>query len=338
MNDIATRRGRTTDAEMTTKRIAQWIVAIGLALGAAGSADAQSYPTRVIKLIVPVAAGGPLDTLARLTGEKISAKLGQPVIVENRAGGGTSIGARIVATAEPDGYTLLWASSATLAILPALYTKLDFDPKSFVPVALVAKLPHVLVVPAQLPVKTAQELAAYAKAHSGQVNYGASLGTPPHLMGAMFAKMSGADLTFIPYKGGAPTLTDLLGGQTQFTFDALITLLPLIQEGKLRALAVTSETRWPGLPDVPTMAEAGFPHFPGDSWNGVAAPAGTPAAIVNKLNATINEGMGTADVKETMTKLVAVPSLGSPQDFAAWIAAQAPVWAEVVKVAGARIE
>jgi tripartite-type tricarboxylate transporter receptor subunit TctC len=323
---------------VSNSAIVRSIVAIGLALGAVGSAAAQSYPSKPIKLIVPVAAGGPLDTLARLASDKISAKLGQPVIVENRAGAGTSIGARIVATAEPDGYTLLWASSATLAILPALYTKLDFDPKTFVPVALVAKLPHVLVVPPEMPAKTVQELAAYAKAHPGQLNYGASLGTPPHLMGAMFAKMSGADLTFIPYKGAAPSITDLLGGQTQLTFDALMTLMPLIQEGKLRALAITSPTRWPGLPDVPTMAEAGFPGFPGDSWNGVVAPAGTPAAIVNKLNAAINEGMGTADVKETMTKLVAVPSLGSPRDFAAWIASQSPIWAEMVKVAGARID
>jgi len=318
--------------------IVRSIVAIGLALGVAGSAAAQSYPARPIKLIVPVAAGGPLDTLARLAGDKISAKLGQPVVVENRAGGGTSIGARIVATAEPDGYTLLWASSATLAILPVLYTKLDFDPKAFVPVALVARLPHVLVVPPAVPANTVQELAAYAKAHPGQLNYGASLGTPPHLMGAMFAKMSGTDLAFIPYKGGAPSLTDLLGGQTQLTFDALMTLMPLIQEGKLRALAITSPTRWPGLADVPTMAEAGFPGFPGDSWNGVVAPAGTPAAIVDKLNAAINEGMGTADVKETMNKLVAVPSLGSPRDFADWIASQSPIWAETVKVAGARID
>jgi len=299
---------------------------------------ADNYPTRPIKLIVPVAAGGPLDTLARITASKISAKLGEPVVVENRAGGGTSIGARVVATANPDGYTLLWASTATLAILPALYTNLDFDPRAFTPVALVAKLPHVLVVPQAVPARTVQELAAYARAHPGQLNYGASLGTPPHLMGAAFAKLSGVDLTFIPYKGSAPTVTDLLGGQTQFTFDALITLLPLIEEGKLRALAVTSTTRWPGLPDVPTMRDAGYPDFPGDAWNGVVAPFGTPAATVNQLNAAINEAMGTAEVREAMIKLVAVPSLGSPQEFGAWIAAQAPIWAEIVKATGARID
>ncbi len=313
-------------------------MAIALLLGAAAPAASQPYPSKPIKLIVPVAAGGPLDTLARLAADKISGKLGQPVIVENRAGAGTSIGAKAVANAEPDGYTLLWASSATLGILPALYTRLDFDPRAFVPVVLVATLPHVLVVPATSPAKTAQELAAYAKAHPGQLNYGASLGTPPHLMGAMFAKMSGAELTFIPYKGAAPSITDLLGGQTQLTFDALTTLMPLIQEGKLRALGITSPSRWPGLPDVPTMAEAGFSGFPGDSWNGVVAPAGTPAAIVNKLNAALNEGLGTAEVKDMMTKLVAVPRLGSPQDFAAWIAAQAPIWAEMVKVAGAHVD
>ncbi len=310
----------------------------GLAVAAARPAAAQAYPSRVIKLIVPVAAGGPLDTLARITAEKMSIKLGQPVIVENRAGGGTSIGARSVFVSPPDGYTLLWASAATLCILPALYTHLDFDPKGFEPVALVAMMPHFLVISAQIPAKTPQEFAAYARAHPGKLNYGAALGTNMHLMSAAFAKMANADITFIPYKGAAPTITDLLGGHTHFTVETMMVLQSLIDNGKLRALGVSSQTRWPGMPDVPTMTEAGFAGFPGDSFNGVVAPPGTPAAIIETLNAAINEGLNTPDVKAVMTKLVVVPRFGSPADFAALIADQRPIYADLVKNAGAKIE
>jgi tripartite-type tricarboxylate transporter receptor subunit TctC len=323
---------------MRIRTIAGAIFGFILVLAMAGAAVAQSYPARPIRLIVPVAAGGPLDTLARLTADKMSARLGQPVVVENRAGGGTSIGARAVAMAEPDGYTLLWASSATLCVLPVLYTRLDFDPKKFVPVAQVAMLPHFLIVAAAVPARTAQELAAHARANPGKLNYGAPLGTTAHLMAATFARMSKADITFIPYKGAAPTLTDLLGGQTQLTVETLTVLQSLVQEGKLRALGVSSRSRWPGLPDVPTMAEAGFAGFPGDSFNGVVAPPGTPAAIVQKLNAAINAGLDTPEIKATMTKLVVVPRLGTPQDFAKLIAEQQPIYAEMVKTAGARID
>jgi tripartite-type tricarboxylate transporter receptor subunit TctC len=323
---------------MNTSTLVRALAAIAFAVGVAGSAAAQTYPTRPIKIIVPVAAGGPLDTMARLTADKMSSKLGQPVIVENRAGGGTSIGARAVATAEPDGYTLLWASSATLCVLPVLYSKLDFDPTKFVPVAMVALMPHFLVVASSVPAKTPQELAAYARANPGKLNYGAPLGTSSHLMAATFAKMANADITFIPYKGASPTLTDLLGGQTHLTVETLMVLQSLIEEGKLRALGVSSKTRWPGLPDVPTMIEAGFPGFPGDSFNGIVAPAGTPAAIVDRLNKVINEGLDTPAVKATMTKLVVVPRFGTPKDFADYIAEQRPVAAEMVKTAGAKID
>jgi tripartite-type tricarboxylate transporter receptor subunit TctC len=331
-------RGAKTEHQVKTSIILRAIVAIGLVLGAAGAAAAQTYPNRPIRLIVPVAAGGPLDTLARITADKMTAKLGQPVIVENRAGAGMTIGARTVALAEPDGYTLLWASSSALCVLPVLYTRLDFDPKAFVPVALVATLPHFLVVASQVPAKTPQELAAYARANPGKLNYGAPLGTSAHLMAAFFAKMANADITFIPYKGAAPTLTDLLGGQTHLTVETLMVFQSLIEEGKLRALGVSSQTRWPDLPAVPTMTEAGFPGFPGDSFNGIVAPPGTPAAIVDKLNAAVNEGMGTPEVKASMTKLIVHQRLGTPREFADLIAAQRPISAEMVKVAGARID
>ena len=336
---VATERlPATGEHPLIIRTVARALVALGLVLAAVGAAAAQPFPTKPIRLIVPVAAGGPLDTLARLTADKMSAKLGQPVIVENRPGGGMSIGARAVAFAEPDGYTLLWASSSTLCVLPLLYARLDFDPAAFVPVAEIATLPHFLVVAARIPARTAQDFAAYARQNPGKLNYGASLGTSSHLMGAAFARMSGADITFVPYKGAAPTITDLLGGQTHFTVETLMVLKSLIDEGRLRALGVSSVTRWPGTPDVPTMAEAGFAGFPGDSFNGIVAPPGTPAVIVERLNAAVNDGMRGDDVKAKMNQLVVFPRCGSPADFAAHIAEQRPVWAEMVKTAGVRID
>ena len=314
------------------------IAALRVFLSAIHSAASQSFPDKPIKIIVPFAAGGQMDVMARLVGQKMSPALGQPTIVENRAGAGGTIGSKAVASAEPDGYTLLWASSGSLAIFPALYKNLDYDPKAFVAVALVAKLPHVFVIRPDLPAKTVKEFVAYAKANPGKLNYGASLGTPPHLMGTMFAKMGGIEMTYIPYKGAAPSITDLLGGQTHLTFDALTVLSSLISEGKLRALAITSPQRWPALPDVPTMTEAGFVGFPGDSWAGIVAPAGTPAAIVNKLNAAINESMRSPEVTATLTKISVVPSLGSPKYFADWIVTESPVLAAMVQAAGARAD
>jgi tripartite-type tricarboxylate transporter receptor subunit TctC len=321
-----------------TRRVLAAVALLAAAFAGLSSAAAQSYPDKPIKIIVPFASGGPMDTMARLVGQKLSANLGQPVIVENRAGAGGTIGSKAVATADPDGYTLLWASSGTLAIAPALYKNLDYDPKAFVPVALLSKLPHAFVVTPGVPANTVQEFVAYATANPGKLNYGASLGTPPHLMGAMFTKMSGTDIQFIPYKGAAPSIADMLGGRTQLTFDALTVLSSLIAEGKLRALAITSLRRWPGLPDVPTMTECGFAGFPTDAWQGIVAPRGTPQAVVDKLNHAINAAMGSPEVADTLFKLSAVANLGSPQDFAAWIAAESPIWAEMVRVAGARVD
>ena len=323
---------------MTARTSLLALAAAATVLAATGPAPAQNYPDKSIRLIVPFPPGGPMDVMARLVGQKMSSSLGQPVIVENRAGAGGTIGSKAVATAEPDGYTLLWGSSGTLAISPALYKNLDYDPKAFMPIALVAKLPHVFVVTPDLPAKTVQEFVAYAKANPGKLNYGASLGTPPHLMGTLFKTMSGIDIVYIPYKGAAPSITDLLGGRTQMTFDALTVLYPLIQECKLRALAVTSLQRWPALPDVPTMIESGYAGFPSDAWAGVLAPGGTPAGIVGKLNTTINEAMRSDDAKVSLDKLSAVASLGSPQDFATWIAAETPKWTELVRLAGATVE
>jgi tripartite-type tricarboxylate transporter receptor subunit TctC len=322
---------------MIDKRTFLSILAAGsLSLGLRPAA-AQTYPDRPLKLIVPFAPGGPMDTMARLVGQQLNTALGQPVIVENRAGAGGALGSKAVAIAEPDGYTLLWGSSGTLSILPELNKKLDYDPKAFVPVALVALLPHVFVVPPAVPAKTVKEFVDYAKANPGKLNFGASLGTPPHLMGALFKSLAGLDITFIPYKGAAPSISDLMGGQTHMQFDALTTLYPLIVEGKLRALAVTSAQRWPALPDVPTMIESGYASFPQNAWSGVVAPAGTPAAIVGKLNAAINGGLRTADAKASLMKFSALTQPGTPADFAKFIAEQSPKWAELVRLSGASI-
>jgi tripartite-type tricarboxylate transporter receptor subunit TctC len=323
---------------MISKRVCLTIM-LGLGVFSfAAPAAAQSFPDRPIKLIVPFAAGGPMDTMARFVGQQLHTGLGQPVVVENRAGAGGAIGSKAVVIAEPDGYTLLWGSSGTISILPALNRKLDYDPKELTPVALVSLLPHVFVVPPAVPAKTVQEFIAYAKANPGKLNFGASLGTPPHLMGALFKSLAGIDIIYIPYKGAAPSIADMLGGQTHMQFDALTTLYPLIAEGKLRALAVTSATRWPALPDVPTMIESGFPTFPQNAWSGVLAPAGTPAGVVEKLNGTINAGLRSADAQASLAKLSALTQPGSPQDFVAFIADQGPKWAELVRMSGASIE
>jgi tripartite-type tricarboxylate transporter receptor subunit TctC len=301
-------------------------------------AVAQTYPERPIRLIVPFPAGGPMDVMARLVGQQMTQRLGQTVVVENRGGAGGAIGSKAVVLAEPDGYTLLWGSSGTLAVLPALNRKLDYDSRAFVPIALVALLPQVFVVPPDVPAKTVREFIDHAKRNPGKLNFGASLGTPPHLLGALFKTVAGIDIVYIPYKGSASSLTDMLGGQTQMTFDALTTLYPVIQEGKLRPLAVTSARRWPLLPNVPTMIESGFPDFPQNAWAGVLAPPGTPAIIVQRLNGVINDGLHAPEADANLARLSALAQPGSPQDFAAFIAEQSPKWAEMVELSGATIE
>jgi tripartite-type tricarboxylate transporter receptor subunit TctC len=307
-------------------------------IAAAGSASAQAYPDHPIRLIVPFAPGGPMDVMGRLIGLQAQASLKQPVIVENRAGAGGALGSKVVATADPDGYTLLWGSSGTLSILPALNPNLDYDPKAFTPVALASLLPHVMVVPASLPVKNIAEFIAYAKANPGKLNYGASLGTPPHLLGALFQSLAAIDIVYIPYKGAANSISDMLGGTIHMQIDALTELDPLIRDGKFRALAMSTPQRWATLPDVPTFIEAGFPALTRNAWSGVLAPPRTPAAVVDKLNAAINESLGSAETKATFAKLSALSQPGSPQQFAAFIAEQSPIWAELVKSSGARID
>src|SRR5215204_996366 len=258
--------------------IGRALLAAAFAFGLASGASAQSYPEKPIRMIVPFPPGGPIDTMARLTGAQMSASLGQQVVIENRPGAGSTIGFKAAAAADPDGYTLLFGSSGSLGVAPALYPTLDVDPlKHFTTVATTSLLPHVMVVGPDVPARTVAEFVIYAKANPGKLNYGAGLGTPPHLLSTLFKTQAGLDVTYIPYKGSASSVTDLLGGQTHFTVDGMLILIPQIKAGKLRALAVARPERWPDLPNVPTFIESGFPDIIVDAWTGVVAPKGTPA-------------------------------------------------------------
>ncbi|MEO8675947.1 MAG: tripartite tricarboxylate transporter substrate binding protein [Casimicrobiaceae bacterium] len=303
-------------------------------------ASAQTYPAKPIRLVVPFPPGGATDILARDVAQKLTEAWGQQVIVDNRPGAGGNIGSELVAKAAPDGYTLEMGTVGTHAINASLYAKMPYDHvKDFAPVILVAGVPNVLVVNPALPANSVAELIAYAKANPGKLNFASSgNGTSIHLSGELFKFMAGVQMTHVPYKGSAPALQDLLGGQVQLMFDNLPPSLPQIKAGKLRALAVTSLTRAPALPDVPTMAEAGLPGFEASSWFGVLAPAGTPPAIVTKLNAEIAKWLATPEAKERLSKQGANAAGGTPEDFAKHIAAETAKWAKVVKDSGAKID
>jgi tripartite-type tricarboxylate transporter receptor subunit TctC len=324
---------------MMSKRTAfASFVALALSLVFVAAALAQSYPDKPIRLVVPFPPGGPTDFMARLIAQHLSANLGQ-IVVDNRPGAGGTIAAKAVASAEPDGYTLLYGSSATLGIAPALYKNADYDPvRSFAPIALVSSVPFVLVIATSVPANTLAEFIAYAKANPGKLNFGAAVGTPPHLVGELFKVVTGTDIVFVPYKGAAASMTDVLAGQMQMTIEAATTAVPHVQAGRVRALAVMSPERIADIPDVPTMLELGYREFPAASWTGVLAPAGTPAPIAGKINAVINAGLATPEIKASFAKFSARAKIGSPQDFAAFIAAEAPRWAALVKASGAKME
>lgn len=324
---------------MIARRIMLCAVA-ALSLCAAGGAAAQTYPDKPIKMIVPFPPGGPIDTMARLAAQHISTGLGQQTVVENRPGAGSTIGFKAAAGAPPDGYTLLFGSSGSLAVAPSLYVNAGLDPvKQFAPVASFALLPHVMVVPAeQVPARNVAEFIAYAKANAGKLNYGAGLGTPPHLLSTLFVRKAGLDITYVPYQGAAASVTDMLAGRTHFTIDGTVILMPQIRAGKFRAIGMARAQRWPELPEVPTLVEQGFPDFTIDAWTGVVAPAGTPAPIIAKLNAAINAGLNSAETKATLDRFSSIAKVGTPQEFGAFVADQAQRWGALVKLTGAKIE
>jgi tripartite-type tricarboxylate transporter receptor subunit TctC len=300
---------------------------------------AQPYPVRPIKLIVPFPAGGPPDTIARLVADRMSSRLGQTVVIDNRPGGGATVGTRAAANAEPDGYTLLFASTTSLSIGPALFKNLDYDPvKSFAPVAAVSIGSMVVAVSATVPVKTLPELVTYAKANPGKLHNGAGVASPPHIAWGLFTITTGTDIVFVPYRAMAQAMTDLVSGQIQMMIDGIGSLLPHIRDGKARAVAVTGTARSPDLPGVPTMIESGYPDYRLTFWTGVLAPAGTPPAFVGKLNAAINEGLQTPDMRESLAKFNVEPNVTSPQEFSAFLAAEARKWADVVKATNIKVE
>ena len=314
--------------------------AAAIGVGTITGARAQAaYPDKPIKMIVPFPPGGPIDTMARLAGKFITDSLGQQVIIENRPGAGSTIGSKAAAASPPDGYTLMFGSSGSLAVAPSLYVNAGIDPlKMFAPVATFALLPHVMAVPEQVPAKTVAEFVAYAKANSGQINYGAGLGTPPHLLSALFSSKAGINATYVPYQGAAQSVTDMLAGRTHYSIDGTVILMPHIKSGKLRAIAMGRSERWPEIPGVPTLTESGYPDFTIDAWTGVVAPHGTPEAILAKLNDAIGTGLKTNEAKTALDRFSSIATISTPPQFGAFMAEQIQRWGALVKLAGAKVE
>ena len=308
---------------------------------AAAPAFAQPYPNKLIRIVAPFPPGGPTDGAARLIADRLSSLFGQTVVVENRPGGaGGTVGVKSAASADPDGYTILFTPPGPLVTAPAIFRNVGYDPaKAFAPVAAVFSSPQILVVNPNVPAKSMQELVAHAKANPGKVSYASpGFSTQPHLLGEMLKLMTGADIVHVPYKGSAPVLTDLIAGQVQMYFDSASFLLPHVQSGKLRVLAVADESRLPQLPDTPTTVEAGFGKLQASYWVGVLVPAGTPAPVIERLNGAINEVMKSPAMQETLAKLVARARPGTPQDFAAFMAAESKKWTETITAANIKAD
>jgi len=315
------------------------IAAVGVAtLSLTGAAHAQAaYPNKPITIVVPFSAGGATDILARVVGQYMSRDLGQPVIVDNRAGAGGNIGTQAVARAAGDGYTLLMGTVGTHAINQSLYRKLAFDPiKDFAPITRVALVPNLLVAHPAQPFKDVRQMMAYAKANPGKVTFGSSgSGSSIHLSGELFKQMAGVDIQHVAYKGSAPAVNDLLGGHIAVMFDNMPSAIGHVKSGKLVPLAVTTPKRSPALPDVPTVAEAGLPGYEATSWFGLLAPANTPAPVLARLNASILKALADPDVKKKMLEQGAEPYGEQPAQFAAFIGSETAKWGKIVKQAGA---
>ena len=304
-----------------------------------GTCAAQIYPAKPIRFLVGFPPGGTSDILARTIGQKLAEAMGQQVVIENRPGAGGNIGAEAAAKSAPDGYTI-FMSTTSQAISVSLYSKLNYDlVKDFSPVIQAVNYTNLLVVHPSLPVKSVKEFIALAKAKPGQLNYGtAGNGTPPHMTGELFKSYTGVNLQHVPYKGGAPAIADLLGGQITVMFDNVPPLLPHVQAGKMRPLAVTSLKRISVLRDVPTLDETGLQGFDSVAWNGVQAPAGTPQEIITRLNTEILRILGMPDVRERLSSQGADPIGGTPAEFAALIGNEIRKWAKVIRDSGAKVD
>ena len=327
-----------------TRRFALGSIASAVVLGAGllggTSALAQAYPTKPVTIIVPFAAGGTTDILARIIGQALTAELGQSVVVDNRAGAGGNIGGQAAAKAAPDGHTLFMGTVGTHAINASLYKKMPFDPvKDFAPLTRVANVPNLLVANPAQPYKSVKDLIAYAKANPGKVNFGSSgNGSSIHLSGELFKSLAKVDMQHVPYKGSAPAVTDLLGNQIGIMFDNMPSAIQHVRSGKLVPLAVTTAKRSPELPSVPTIAEAGVPGYEATSWFGMFAPAGTPAPVLAKLNAAIVKVLAQPDVKKKINEQGAEVYSETPEQFTAFIQAESVKWGKVVKESGASLD
>jgi len=316
------------------------LLLVVILLCAATYATAQQYPAKPIRIVVPFPAGGIADLFARVIGQKFYEAWGQPVVVDNRPGAGGNIGAEIVAKSPADGYTLVMGSIGTHSVNVSLFSKLAFDPvRDFAPVALVMEAEGLLVLHPSVPAKSVKELIALARARPGQVAYAsAGHGTAGHLSGELFKSMAKVDMVHVPYKGNVPAITDLMAGQTSLLFATMPTVLPQVQAGRLKALAVTSSTRSPAAPELPTVAEAALPGYSVTNWIGLFAPAGSPRDIVSKLNGETIRIMQAPDIRKRLANEGAKFTAKTPEEFGAFVRSEIAKWAKVVKEAGIRVD
>jgi tripartite-type tricarboxylate transporter receptor subunit TctC len=318
------------------------LLAIGWALHGAGPVNAQAYPTKQpIKVVVPFPAGGPTDGMARIISERLGAVLGQSIVVENRGGGaGGSIGAKFVAAADPDGYTILMTPGGSLTSGPAVHKDIGYDPvKAFVPVCQLIETPLIIVVRPELPVKTLADVVTYAKANPGKLSWGSQgFGVAPHLLLEEFKQEAGVNIVHVPYRGTAPMLSGILAGEVQIAADPSTTVLPHIEAGKLKPIAIAGNVRSPKLPNVPTVVEEGFPKLQSPFWLGVVAPAGTPPDIVAKLNDAFHKALAAPETKARLDTLGAESKIGTPEDFRKMLAAELALWTGVVKAGNIKAE
>ena len=310
------------------------------ALAFAGAALAQAWPAKPIKIIVPYPPGGTSDILARAVGQKMSEAYGQPVVVENKPGATGNIGADFVAKSPPDGYTLMLADIGSLAISPSVNTSLPFDPvKDFAPVIMVAYSPHLLAAHPSVPAANVRQLVALLKAKPDSLSFAVSgIGGANHLAGIDFAQRTGIKWTYIPYKGGAQAITDVMAGHAQILFNGMLATYPAVKDGKLKVLAISSAKRFAAAPDIPTVAESGVPGFETGSWQGIVAPAGTPPEVVKKLHATVTAILATPEMNEKLTSSGAEVRPQSPEQFGAFIRDEKARWGKVVKESGAKFD
>jgi tripartite-type tricarboxylate transporter receptor subunit TctC len=325
---------------MPTERSSRALCTLAVCTFAAGAACAQTYPSKPVRIVVGVPPGGTTDVVARLVGQKIGEQVGQQVLIDNRGGAGGNIGAELVAKSPADGYTLFLATIGTMTINPHLYRKMPFDTlKDFAAVSQLTSMPQVLAVHPSIPAKTLPDLVALGKAHPDRLNFASGgSGTAIHLAGELFKSMTGVKMEHVPYKGSAPAMTDLISGQVSLMFDQIVTAMPHVQNGRLRALGVTTSRRSPIAPNLPTLAESGLPGYEITTWHGLLAPAGTPRETVARLAAEAAKALQAADVREKFASQGVDPVSSTPEQFAAFMKSELDKWGKVVKASGARID